>query len=52
MKSTKVDLANNARDFLYLILGVLSAAFGLEGFLMPSGFIDGGVTGISLMVNG
>ena len=52
MKSTKVDVTNNARDFLYLILGVLSAAFGLEGFLMPSGFIDGGVTGISLMVNG
>lgn len=52
MKSTKVDVTTNARDFIYLILGVLSAAFGLEGFLMPSGFIDGGVTGISLMVNG
>lgn len=52
MQSTKVEVTNNVRDFLYLVLGVLSAAFGLEGFLMPSGFIDGGVTGISLMVNG
>lgn len=51
MKSTKVEVTNNLRDFIYLMLGVLSAAFGLEGFLMPSGFIDGGVTGISLMVN-
>ncbi|HBL79460.1 MAG TPA: hypothetical protein DDZ79_05770, partial [Aequorivita sp.] len=38
-------------DFFYLLLGVVSAAFGLRGFLMPNSFIDGGVTGISLMVN-
>ena len=38
-------------DFFYLILGITSASFGLKGFLMPSAFIDGGVMGISLMVN-
>lgn len=32
-------------------LGILSAGFGLEGFLIPNGLIDGGVTGISLLTN-
>jgi uncharacterized membrane-anchored protein YitT (DUF2179 family) len=31
-------------------LGILAAAFGLESFLLPSKFIDGGATGISLLV--
>src|SRR4030095_11287185 len=39
------------RSGVFLILGVLSAAFGLKSFLMPNGFIDGGVMGISLLVN-
>ncbi|UYZ60540.1 YitT family protein [Hymenobacter latericus] len=34
-----------------LVTGVFSAAFGLKGFLLPNDFIDGGVTGISLLVN-
>jgi uncharacterized membrane-anchored protein YitT (DUF2179 family) len=37
-------------DFTLVILGILSAAMGLKGFLLPSHFIDGGVTGISLLV--
>ncbi len=32
-----------------IILGILSAGLGLRGFLLPSGFIDGGVTGVSLL---
>ena len=39
------------RGGLFVILGVLSAGFGLKGFLMPNDFIDGGVTGISLLIN-
>ena len=31
--------------------GILSAAFGLKGFLIPNEFIDGGVTGISLLIS-
>ena len=38
------------RGVLFVILGVLSAGFGLKGFLMPNDFIDGGVTGISLFI--
>ncbi len=32
-------------------LGILSAAFGLKGFLLSSHFIDGGVTGISMLLS-
>ncbi len=39
------------RSFLFMSLGILSAGFGLEGFLIPNGLIDGGVTGISLLTN-
>ncbi|MBC7874068.1 MAG: YitT family protein [Ferruginibacter sp.] len=42
---------NNARSLMFMALGVLSAGFGLEGFLIPNGLIDGGVTGISLLTN-
>jgi len=39
------------RSVLFVCLGVLLAGFGLKGFLMPNNFIDGGVTGISLLTN-
>lgn len=34
-----------------ILTGVFSAALGLKGFLLANGFIDGGVTGISLLVS-
>ena len=37
------------RDGIFIIIGIISAGFGLKGFLLPNGFIDGGVTGISLL---
>ena len=48
----EVEIKHEISELIILFLGVLSASFGLKGFLMPSGFIDGGVTGISLMING
>ena len=39
------------RSGLFVVLGVLCAGFGLKGFLMPNDFIDGGVMGISLLIN-
>ncbi len=39
-----------AKDIVFLVLGVLCAAFGLESFLLPNDFIDGGVTGVSLLL--
>ena len=40
MKRPLKELANVA----YIVAGVLSAGMGLEGFLLSSHFIDGGVT--------
>jgi uncharacterized membrane-anchored protein YitT (DUF2179 family) len=33
-----------------IVLGILSAGLGLKGFLLSSHFIDGGVTGISMLL--
>ncbi len=33
-----------------IVLGVLSAGMGLKGFLLPNDFLDGGVIGISLLL--
>lgn len=38
-------------DVLLIALGILSAGFGLKGFLLPNNFIDGGATGISLLIS-
>lgn len=38
------------KDVILISLGILSAGMGLKGFLSSSGFIDGGVTGISMLL--
>lgn len=35
---------------LLIVCGIFSAAMGLKGFLLPLDFIDGGVTGISMLL--
>jgi len=45
----KVSAIGLLKDIFLISLGILSAGFGLKGFLLPNGFIDGGVTGISLL---
>ena len=40
-----------AKDVFLILLGVACATFGLEGFLIPNGFIDGGATGVALLIN-
>jgi len=37
-------------NLLLIVLGILSAGMGLHGFLQPSNFIDGGVTGVSMLL--
>jgi len=37
-------------DSILIGIGVLSAGFGLRGFLLPNSFIDGGAVGISLLI--
>ncbi|MES2285888.1 MAG: YitT family protein [Bacteroidota bacterium] len=48
---TKVRMRRQITNVFLILLGILSAGFGLKGFLLPNGFIDGGVTGISLLIS-
>lgn len=47
----KVELKDLAEDIFLILLGILSAGFGLKGFLLPNHFLDGGATGISLLIS-
>ncbi|MFC2132284.1 YitT family protein [Bacteroidota bacterium] len=49
-KNAKVEFIHLIHDSFFILLGVLSAGFGLKGFLLPNMFIDGGVMGISLTI--
>lgn len=40
------------KDGFLMAIGVTSAAFGLESFLLPAHFIDGGVIGMALLTSG
>jgi len=46
----KVLVRTGVKDAVLIIIGILSAGFGLKGFLLPNKFIDGGATGISLLI--
>lgn len=41
----------NIKDIILISGGILSASFGFKGFLLTNHFIDGGATGISLLVS-
>ncbi|MCW3109805.1 MAG: YitT family protein [Segetibacter sp.] len=47
----KTITARKIKDTFLILLGISVAAFGLEGFLLPSSFIDGGATGIALLTS-
>lgn len=51
MYRRRVTIIHQLKDVGLIVAGVFSAGFGLKGFLLPNGFIDGGVTGISLLAN-
>jgi uncharacterized membrane-anchored protein YitT (DUF2179 family) len=39
------------KDIIFITIGIFSAAFGFKGFLLTNHFIDGGATGISLLIS-
>ena len=47
----KLSISSDLKDTFFIISGIFSAAFGLESFLLPNRFIDGGATGISLLIS-
>ena len=49
-KKFKITVKHNVKDVFLVLLGILSATFGFKAFLLTNHFIDGGATGISLLV--
>ena len=47
----KVNIRHFVRDSIFVFIGIVSAGFGLKGFLLPNSFIDGGAMGISLLIS-
>jgi len=47
----KFNIAHIAKDTILILIGIVSAGFGLKGFLLPNSFIDGGAMGISLLIS-
>ena len=50
VEKTRIELKHIIHDSFFIILGVFAASIGLKSFLLPNLFIDGGVTGISLII--
>ena len=47
----KIKSPINSSDLVLMIIGVITAGFALQGFLVPNKFFDGGVSGISLLIH-
>jgi uncharacterized membrane-anchored protein YitT (DUF2179 family) len=47
----KITVIRHLQDFALITVGIFSAAFGFKGFLLTNHFIDGGATGISLLIS-
>lgn len=47
----QISFLKEFKSYLLIVLGILSAGMGLKGYLLSSHFIDGGVTGISMLLN-
>ncbi|MBK9962378.1 MAG: YitT family protein [Saprospiraceae bacterium] len=44
-------MVRQIKDLILITVGIFSAAFGFKGFLLTNQFIDGGATGISLLLS-
>lgn len=42
---------NAFSEYGQIALGIILASIGLKAFLLPNGFLDGGVTGIAILIN-
>ncbi|MGG9971735.1 YitT family protein [Ferruginibacter sp. SUN002] len=50
-RELKINVFRWVKDIILITAGIISAAFGLESFLIPNRFVDGGATGISLLTH-
>ena len=46
-----ITTRRHIKDFFLIVIGIFSASFGFKGFLLTNHFIDGGATGISLLIS-
>jgi uncharacterized membrane-anchored protein YitT (DUF2179 family) len=46
-----ITIKRHFKDMLLIIAGIFAATFGFKGFLLTNNFIDGGATGISLLIS-
>ncbi len=46
-----INVKRQLKDLILITIGIFSAAFGFKGFLLTNHFIDGGATGISLLIS-
>ena len=51
VKILEVGISHTLSELFFIFIGVVSAGFGLKGFLLPNSFIDGGAMGISLLIS-
>ena len=51
VNKVEVGLSHTISEIIFILIGVVSAGFGLKGFLLPNSFIDGGAMGISLLIS-
>ncbi len=50
-RELKILLKRYLKDIILITAGIFSASFGFKGFLLTNHFIDGGATGISLLIS-
>lgn len=51
LRELRITTVRLIKDVLLISAGIFSAAFGFKGFLLTNHFIDGGATGISLLIS-
>jgi len=47
----RLILKRSLMDFFFITAGVIMAAIGLKGFLLPEDILDGGAMGVSLLIH-
>lgn len=50
-RELKILIRRYLKDLILITAGIFSASFGFKGFLLTNHFIDGGATGISLLIS-
>lgn len=51
LREFRITIIRHLKDGLLITIGIFSATFGFKGFLLTNHFIDGGATGISLLIS-